>query len=350
MAAESRQNPQPTDFIKIGLVLPSRSEYPEEAKQLLLGAKLALTEANRSGGFAGRMFELAARSTEGPWQSGSNEIVKLVFEDNVWAITGTVDGRSAHLVQQIATKAQVPFVVACATDPTVTQSFIPWVFRTMPDDRKQTAVLAEEIFLRRRLSRIALLHDQSYDSKMASKVFQEIAQTHEYAKITPFELNKAAAIDETTVEQLRDLEAQGFVLFLEKKHAPAFVQKLRTAGLKQPCFVPLQLAEAAYTPSSAPIVAVTPGNWQAPGNPLFEETLQTEYRGKGGAVSAYTYDSILLIVDAIRRAGLDKAAIRDAIASVRIPDGVTGSIQFDEHGNRRAPVRILELPLDSKAF
>jgi ABC-type branched-subunit amino acid transport system substrate-binding protein len=78
---------------------------------------MAVEAANRDGGFRGRPFELAVRSVEGPWGSGSSEITALVFEESVWAILGPLHGRSAHLAEQVVAKGHVALVSPWASDP-----------------------------------------------------------------------------------------------------------------------------------------------------------------------------------------------------------------------------------------
>jgi len=93
-----------TNVIKIGLLIPDNSSV--EAKY---GAELAVQKANEKGGINGQMFQLVTRSMEGPWGTGSKEAVNLIFNEKVWAIMGSHDGRNAHLVEQVTTKTRVVF-------------------------------------------------------------------------------------------------------------------------------------------------------------------------------------------------------------------------------------------------
>ena len=88
---------------------------------------MAVRIANRKGGLNGRHFELVARSMEGPWGTGSKQAVNLIFEEEVWALIGSHDGRNAHLVEQAATKSTVVFVSAWSGDPTLVAGFCPMV-------------------------------------------------------------------------------------------------------------------------------------------------------------------------------------------------------------------------------
>ena len=95
----SPEKPQP---VKIGLLLAD--SLSTAARN---GAELAINEANKKGGLNGRPFELVVRSMEGPWGTGSKQAISLVFDEKVWAILGSHDGRNAHLAEQATAKTHV---------------------------------------------------------------------------------------------------------------------------------------------------------------------------------------------------------------------------------------------------
>lgn len=138
--------------LNIGLLLPDKKTLA--AKH---GAELAVSIANNMGGFAGHPFHLVVRTTDGLWGAGSNESVSLVFEDQVLAYMGSLDGRNAHLAEQVATKTRVAFISTWATDMTLSYAFVPWFFRCVPDDKQQAISLIREIYLKQKLKNIALI-------------------------------------------------------------------------------------------------------------------------------------------------------------------------------------------------
>jgi branched-chain amino acid transport system substrate-binding protein len=72
----------------------------------------------------------------------------------------------------------------------------------------------------------------------------------------------------------------------------------------------------------------------------------SKYKAKYGAapddMAALGYDSGIILVDAIKRAGTTEGAkLRDAINATKDHDGVTGKISLDEHRNANKPAVIL---------
>jgi branched-chain amino acid transport system substrate-binding protein len=154
---------EPEKTVKIGFLIPD-----DKSLDARRGAEMAIQKANKDGGFKGRSFQMVVRSMEGPWGTGSKEAVSQIFEEEVWAIIGSVDGRNAHLVEQVSAKTRIVFLSAWATDPTLSQAFVPLFFNCVPNDNQQADALIEELYNKRKIKIAALISGTDYDSKTAS--------------------------------------------------------------------------------------------------------------------------------------------------------------------------------------
>ncbi|MBN2174861.1 MAG: ABC transporter substrate-binding protein, partial [Bacteroidales bacterium] len=156
----------PNDTIKIGLLI-SEANYIEARS----GAELAISEINRKGGLNNTPLKLVTRSMEGPWGTGANQTVDLVFNEKVWAIVGSNDGRNTHLAEQVIAKTHVAFISAWSGDPTLYQAFVPWFFSIIPNNIQQAVALVEEIYYHQKIKKVMLLSDEEYDSETEVKSF-----------------------------------------------------------------------------------------------------------------------------------------------------------------------------------
>jgi len=77
---------------------------------------MAIRKANEQGGYRNKPFQLVVRSMEGPWGTGSNQAVSLIFEDNVCALMSSGDGRNGHLIEQVAAKTRIVYLSSWASD------------------------------------------------------------------------------------------------------------------------------------------------------------------------------------------------------------------------------------------
>ncbi len=137
------------------------------------GAELAVEIANAHRGYEGDSFEIVVRTADGLWGAGSKASVDFVHDDNVLAIVTAVDGRNAHLAEQVASKSQVVQIATRATEETLSQAYVPWFFRIVPNDRQQADALIEEIYVQQEISYVYLLNEEGYDYENGADSFKK---------------------------------------------------------------------------------------------------------------------------------------------------------------------------------
>ena len=156
-AGAGRDIPEPKNLteVRIGFFGPIEHN-PEQVfgLRMLHGAQLAIEEANARGGYGGKPFQLMLHNDYDNWQakavygddrptdptiwgSASNEVVKMVYDDQDWAIFGSISSESTHIALRVALKAEIPIVNSASTDPTIPETYIPWYFTDLQDDRVQ---------------------------------------------------------------------------------------------------------------------------------------------------------------------------------------------------------------------
>ncbi len=330
----SRTPYEPTQTVKIGLLITDKKSIA--AKQ---GAEMAIRKANEEGGLKGRPFQLVVRSMEGPWGTGSKEAVNLVFEEKVWALLGSHDGRNAHLVEQAATKAGVVFLSAWASDPTLSQAFVPWFFNCMPNDMQQAASLIEEIYNKRKLFKIAAVSDNGYDSKLALEIF--LKKTKLAGKIDPvqFFYENSSQDFNILLDKINQADVNCIILFGQPSASVRLIQQIRQSKMNQPVFGSLSLLDENKLSEQElqnyeNAILVPSGDWSGSLSSAFRQEFQETYNKSPGMVAAYAFDGMNLLIEAIRNAGSpDREKIQKSLANIHYK-GVTGTIQFDDRGNR----------------
>jgi branched-chain amino acid transport system substrate-binding protein len=130
----------------------------------------------------------------------------------------------------------------------------------------------------------------------------------------------------------------------------AFVlESLRAAGLKQPVVGPDGLTTAAFIDragrAAEGVVVTLP--FDATRDSSVTRTFLSRYRERYGqdacSFAAHGYDGLSIIAQALRRAGPEAEALREALASTKDFPGVTGIISFDEKGNDTREVDLAEV-------
>ena len=113
-------NAHAADAIKVGVVTPLSGSYAPIGKQVRWGAELAVKEINAAGGVAGRPFELLFEDEEANPPIAVRKSEKLLQQDKVDLLTGTVNSGSTLAVGQAISGTNIPAGAVITSIPSTT--------------------------------------------------------------------------------------------------------------------------------------------------------------------------------------------------------------------------------------
>lgn len=345
------EKPSPSNLksVKIGFLGPLKgsAEVPL-GQQMLQGATLAIEEANAKDGYNGLPFVLVERNDTGLWGAAANELVKL-SDENVWAVLGSIDGANTHISLRAALKVEMPMVNTGSTDPTLTETRIPWIIRCIADDRQNGYALALYIFKLKGYTRVTVLRDNNRYGRTGIAEFRDAARRLGHPLL--FELRYATGDTDFTaqLERIREASSQAVVIWGNAEEAGLIVKQMRTLGMKQAIFGSDRLISQEFLRISGEtaegVVATCPYNPTLSDPKLlsFNKHYYQRFDEEPDAFAAHAYDGMTLLIQAIRDAGLNRVRIRDALTAVKTFQGVTGEITFDVTNNDVGPIWLAEV-------
>ncbi|MGO8759199.1 MAG: ABC transporter substrate-binding protein [Terracidiphilus sp.] len=359
-----RDIPEPKDIeeVRIGFFGPlDPSPDKADGEHMLHGAQLAVEEANARGGYGGKPFKLMVHNDynnwqanavygpnrptdEGIWGSAGDEAVKMIYDDRDWAIFGSISSESTHIMLRLALKAEIPIVNSASTDPTIPETYVPWYFTDLQDDRVQAYTLARHIYTELGLKRVALLRLNNRYGRLASPKFRNAAIRlgHPVAieqKFMPGDTDFARAL-----RIIRESRADGIVLWADETETANILKQMRAMGMKQRVFGsyrtlgPEMLAQAG--PAAEGFEAVFPYD-PTRNDPRwvdFNRRFAARFNEKPEQFASLAYDAMNALLDSICKAGLNRARIHDALADIEEYEGVTGHMVFDPNQKNVAPM------------
>jgi branched-chain amino acid transport system substrate-binding protein len=329
--------------IKIGLLAPLTGSRQDEGKALLEAAKLAIQDEASSSLPEGRRLSIVPRDQSGPWGRTSNEIVRLVYDDQAVAIVTSLDGASAHLAEQVANKVGIP-VVTLSTDPTTTQINLPWIFRLGPTDTQQARAFARDIYGARKLKQVILITENGHDGRVGGEEFQKAARALNAPPVIHLVIDPADWNADSVVGQILAQKSEALVFWTGREMAARLFPAFRKAFPTEPVYLCHEAAQGRLDADQENIWIVAP---RFAGNPL-RERFEKRYRGRAGTVhaqaAAQAYDAVRVLAAALRRSGPNRARLRDALAALSSYTGVSGVIAFDHAGNNVSDVSLERLP------
>jgi branched-chain amino acid transport system substrate-binding protein len=331
--------------IRIGFIGPLYN-HPDQVRgnRMLNGAILAVEEANATGGYGGKPFKLMVHNDSAIWGAASNEIVKMVYDEKVWAIFGSVSADTTHIALRVTLKAETPLVNSAATDQTIPETIIPWYFTDLQDDRLQGYTLARHIYTELGLKRIAILRVNDRYGRFGVIKFRDASRRLGHPVVIEQKFRPGDTDFRHQLQVIEDSRVDAIVLWTDIGPAAMILQQMQELGMKQRVFgshrtIGDELVKLAG-PAAEGFEAVFPYDptrtdprWLD-----FNARYEARFHEKPDQFASLAYDAMQILLDAICRAGLNKGRIRDALTGIESYKGVTGDMVFDPNCKNIAPM------------
>ena len=335
--------------IAIGFMSPIENN-PESVFGLpeLHGAQLALEQANARGGYHGKPYALKIHNESALWGASSAELVKMRFDENCWAMLGCVDGQNCHISLRVSLKIEVPIVDVGTTDPTVTETRIPWLIHDFPDDRQQGYTLADYVFKTLKLKRVGVLRTQTRYARLGVEKFNDEARRMGRQPVLEVKFERGDKDFTRQLQMLRDAKVEGVILWGEAADAGLILKQMRAMGMKQPVFGGSRIAHPPLLEIAGPaaeglvVTAALDPTRNDPKWVAFRDAYRQKFNEEPIDYAAYAYDGMNLLITAIEKTGLNRGRIMDVFRSYQMKtyQGVAGPIYFDHTLNNLAPVNL----------
>jgi len=350
-------NDIPGSDVTIGMILPLKGSHEAEGKAMLVAAQLALEDEAANPLPDGRRLKLTVGDESGQWGQASNEIVRLIVQNQAVALITSTNGNIAHQAEQLSNKIGVP-ILTLSSDTTTTEINIPWVFRVGPSDAEQSRAIARRIYRAQRFQRVLLISDTEHDGRTGGEEFMKAvreigAPPPDHIEITPsrFDVESFAA-------KINGQGAEAVVLWTEPETAAKLVPLVRRSNPDIPIYLCRKAAELNFltdrTSTNDVLVSGAPsagaGVWVVASAVSDSDAVQQfaqRFHLRAGTpadlVAAQTYDAVRLIISALRHSGPNRARLRDAISAEHQFVGVSGVNSFDKAGNARGNFALVSM-------
>jgi branched-chain amino acid transport system substrate-binding protein len=359
-----RDLPEPADIteVRIGFFGPIEHN-PEQAfgLRMLHGAQLAVEEWNASGGYGGKPFHLMLHNDYDNWQakavygedrptdptiwgSASNEVVKMVYDDKDWAIFGSISSESTHIALRVALRAEIPIVNSASTDPTIPETYIPWYFTDLQDDRVQCLTLARRIFTDLGLKRVAILRVNNRYGRFGVIKLRDASRRLGHPIVIEQKYMPGDTDFTRALKVIQSSRADAIVLWGDEAPAAGILKQMRAMGMKQRVFGsyrtlgPELLAQAGDAAEGFEAVFPYDPTRQDPKWIAFQQRFDARFHERPDQFASLSYDAMNALLESICKAGLNRARIHDALADMETFDGVTGHMVFDPNQKNVSPM------------
>jgi len=337
--------------IKIGFNIPMTGDIPEVGEGSKNAAEMYLADINGAGGLevGGKkyMLEFVYMDNESKADSAVNAALKLIEQEEVVAIIGPNSSKQAVPGGGTANENRVPMISPWSTNPATTFDR-PWVFRAAFLDPFQGPVIADFAAKKFGAKTAAVLFDVENDYSVGlAEVFKSSWESKGLGSVVAYESNGTK--DQDYSAQLTTIIAAkpDFIFIPENYNQVALIiPQARDLGYKGP----FMGSDSWGTPDLVKLCGAQCNgqyfstHYAAAGatgaTKVFIERYMAKYGSEPADYAALTWDSIGLMVEGIKNAGIVdsnprkmRKAIRDGLAAIKSFDGITGSSKFDKQGD-----------------
>lgn len=341
-ACDSSSASSSKDVIRIGLEGPLTGSQSDTGTGMLRGAQLAAEELNAKGGINGRKVEIVAIDDQADPAVGvaaANSAVKSGLD----AVVGPYNsGVGLKTLPIYIAGGLVPLRLTSA-DSTTNLGF------TLQPMTAQIAPVATDAIVKwAKATSVALIVDdtQAYNKDAAAAMAKTLPAAGVKITATVPIVPGAASYADAVATALASNPQLVYVVAYYPE-AGRIAKAMLDAKTTAKCMSDYGAYDNSYAtvagPAAAaacPVVGVpAPGDF--PGSTSHVAAFTAKFESAPGAWSPYTYDSVLLLADAISRAGgTSSNQLTAALAATKGWHGWTGTVAFETPSGNRTPAPV----------
>lgn len=330
------------EYIKIGCIQDLSSTTSVFGKGLKWGAEKAVDDINAKGGIKGKKLKLISYDDTFNVNEAINAYNKLVNQDGVVAVIGQPNSNMGIALAPVAEEAKVPIWGYFMDERATTDEngkLWNYMFLGQLSTKQQAETIANYALNELGIKKVAVLYDQSNSYSVThAEPFKDWFEANG-GEIVSYEAFQQGEMD-FRVQLSKMIAANPDALYIT-----AYVQQNAIAynQAREMGFKGVILGNNSFFHPFASLVNNEAYDVYFPVNVSFEdenfiplvERFTDEFNESPPLHIAFGYDAILVLVNAIERAGsTDPVAIRDALHTTKGIEGYTGTISIESETHR----------------
>lgn len=331
-----------SDSFKIGLEAPLSGSQAQLGTGMLQGAQLAAEELNAKGGILGKQVEIVPIDDQADPTAGVTAATAAV-KKGLNAVVGPYNSGVGSKTLPIYIDAGLVPLRLTSADSTASLGF---TLQPMTSQIAPVAVTAIQKYAN--ATSVALIVDSTQEyTKQASDAMQKLLPSSgitvtSVESITPGAQSYAAAVTAALAKR-----PQLIYVITYYPEAAAIAKDLTGAGNTTQCMIDYggfdngYITDAGTQTAQRCTVIGVPSPSDFPNSQTLVSAFTKKFSTAPGSWSPYTYDSVLVLADAIGRAkSADKAKLTTALQQTSGWKGWTGTVAFESPSGNRTPAPV----------
>lgn len=336
----SKTSSEDAKEIKIGAMLPLTGDIATFGQSAKNALELIAEEVNKKGGIDGKTVKFVYQDDENKPASSANVTQKLINDEKVVALVGSIGSTCSIADGPIATENKIPMVTPTSTNPKVTTQGGDYVFRACFIDPFQGTVLAKFASEDLKATTAAVLYDVANDYSKGLAEFFKANFEKAGGKVVAYETYNTGDQDfNAQLTKIKGTNPQVLLLPDYYQTVGIIAKQARAAGINATFLG----GDGWDSPELFTIGgdAVNKGyfsNHYSPDDNSkevqdFIAAYKAKYNATPDALAALSYDAAKILLNAIDKAdSLDGAKIVEALKATN-GTFVSGSVTYDKDRN-----------------
>jgi branched-chain amino acid transport system substrate-binding protein len=341
-------HPPSSDTLRIGCVTALTGDGATYGTAMQRGLALAADEINAAGGIDGKRIRVICEDDQLSTRAGVDAIRQLIDADKVAVIVGASGSSVTLALAPIAEDAKVVLFSPSSTADAVKDAG-DYIFRNVPTNRIQGESAAAFARTRLNAATAAIMQMNNDYGLSLGEAFKRTFEAAGGKIVTVASYNPGTADFRAQLTSIRALAPD--VIFFPGYYQDSglILKQARELGIKS-TFIG---GDGSYSPELIKIAgsAAEGSYYTMPGMAVgsadakidaFVNAYKAKYGTEPHLYSAYAYDALLTIAQAIRQGGYSGEGIKNALYQITF-DGVTGKTRFDSFGEIDKPYSVFEV-------
>jgi branched-chain amino acid transport system substrate-binding protein len=345
--------------IKIGHVAPLSGQQAHYGKDNENGARMAIEDLNAKGVMVGSKkakFVLVAEDDGADPKQGSAVALKLC-DAKVNGVIGHLNSGTTIPAAKIYNDCKMPNITPSATNPKITQMGYKYTFRAIANDNSLGAGLAAYATQKLALKKIAIIDDRTAYGQGVAEIFKKTAVA-KGAQIIDEQYTNDKATDFMSILTAIKSKKPDIVFYggMDGQAGP-MLRQLEQLGISKAKFMGgdgictdklMEFSAGAKTLGNVICAEGGAALAKMPGGMAWRARYDTKFPKEYQVYAPYVYDAVMVMADAMVKAGsAEPAAYLPFLAKTNY-QGVTAKIVFEPNGDLKDPAITLYKYVDGK--
>jgi branched-chain amino acid transport system substrate-binding protein len=336
--------------VKIGLSAPITGNYAEYGQNFKIATQMAADTINAAGGIRGRKVEVVVMDSKSDPKEAALIAQKFVQNQDIVAEVGDFSSTACMAAAPIYERNEMVQLSPTASHPDFTKSgqYMFGIVGTQDAEGPFNVKYIAQEYLK--LKSVAVIYINNDWGLVTKDRFVKAAARYKLKVTSEQPFFEGEKDYNATLTKLRQSNPEGIYIAAMYNEASLICRQIKKMGWNVKMLAPssvfsdnmLQLGgEAVKGLATNTFFALNDTT------PLVQNFI-TEFRKRAGRDpnlhAACAYDSMMILANAIKKAGFDRKAIRNALAKTKNFKSVTGSLTFTANRdiNRKYKIMVVE--------